>query len=797
MAQPKRFALLAYLASADATARHPRDILLDLFWPDLGPVRARRALRQALHGLRRSLGPDVLTGKGREMIGTDPDRLWCDAVAFTRAIDEGRDEDALELYRGPFLDGFHIDGAPRFDRWVEGRRRELHRMAVEAAWRLADRAEGADRGAEAGRWAELAVKLAPYDSAGVQRLMRLLQRTDRSAAALRAYEDYAARLRRDLELTPPEEISVLADRLAASAAPGDEGGAGHGAPEPAVASPGAAPPEGSGAAPDRRHDGAAGPPANGEELGSRLPRALAAVAGLLILALMGLAAASWLRDAETAAAAAPPPSSVAVLRFADLSPGGDQAWFADGVAEEILDALASVRGLDVKGRSSSFQFGHTNPDVRMVGDSLGVGSVLEGSVRRMGDRVRITVQLVRSSDASHLWSETYVRALTPEAIFQVQEDVAHSVAAALQVELGLDEAQQLTVQPPADLEAYGLYLQARHALRQRSAEGRTRARILVDRALERDSTYAPAWALKARVFLLGPFWEGVEGIPPLADARAEALEASRRALELGRDLAVVHLTRGLVLDFLHRWDEGHYHHQRAIELNPGDPDARSAYLWHLASLGRWDRALEQARHRQRLDPLYTPANGNLAEMLMYGGHFEEAEVQWDHTVALASHGDAHASFVRLLRAKVHALEGDLEQAVRRVRSAREAAGDTAQPSAGYYLSHLGAAEGLAGNVDAAAALLDSVRSRWSEGLPPPRQTLRALDVARIHASLGAIDSAFVWLDRSRPEIWRSLETARFRGDPWWEPIRGDPRHLEVLERTGTVGIGLSDDEPAG
>lgn len=191
-AQPKRFALLTYLASFHPAGRHPRDTVLGLLWPDLPPDRARSALRQALHGLRRSLGPGVLTGKGRERIGIDPERLWCDAAEFARTADQGRDEDALELYRGPFLEGFHVDGAPAFERWVESRRRRLRHEAVDAAWRLAQRAEAEGERAAARRRAERALEMAPYDGEAVRRYMELMDRIGQPAAALRAYRDYAA-----------------------------------------------------------------------------------------------------------------------------------------------------------------------------------------------------------------------------------------------------------------------------------------------------------------------------------------------------------------------------------------------------------------------------------------------------------------------------------------------------------------------------------------------------------------------------------------------------------------------------
>ncbi|MDX1674198.1 MAG: BTAD domain-containing putative transcriptional regulator, partial [Longimicrobiales bacterium] len=594
LAQPKRLALLAYLAAAAPGSAHPRDTLLGLLWPELDQDRARRALRQALHGLRRSLGPGVLTGKGEDRVGVDPERLRCDVVGFRRAVAAGRDRDALAIYRGAFLEGIHVPGAPGFERWVDRLRRELGLEAVQVALRAAGAAEREGDRAAARKWAERAIALAPYDGAVIRRYLELMSRLGQPAAAVRAYHAYEARLRDDLGLEPSAETKELAARLravgSASTAdgPANDGGEGFG-PESshsAGVEPGAATGALTGAGHGAVEEGAA----RGGPVSRSHRRVIAA--GVAVVLLVALA---WVAELLPVSGATPggggPIRSIAVLPFEDMSPGGDQRWFGEGIAEEILNRLGSVEGLRVTARSSSFQFRGASADVRMVGDSLRVGSVLEGSVRRAGDRVRITVQLVRTSDGAHLWSRSYERELSTGAFFEVQEEIARSVADALLADLDLTEADRLATRPPMDLEAYSLYLRARHAVRERRPESRRRALVLVQRALEEDPEFAPAWALLAMIRTLGPFWRGFRDTTDYGTSQALALEAAERAVRLDPGLAEGHTMMGLVLSNHHEWDRAERHLERAVALNPSDPMARGARLWHLASHARWEEAL--------------------------------------------------------------------------------------------------------------------------------------------------------------------------------------------------------------
>src|SRR3989440_503741 len=210
LAQPKRVALLAYLAAATPRRLHRRDSLLALFWPELDQEHARAALRQALHGLRHALGDGVLVTRGDEDIGLDSERIRCDAVDFARAAQDGRPADALDLYRGDLLEGFFIRGTPEFEQWLEDERARLKAVALRSATLLAERSEERGGLAESAQWSRRALRIAPLDEPALRRLMKTLDRLGDRAGALDAYETFAKRLTAELEADPAPETRALA-----------------------------------------------------------------------------------------------------------------------------------------------------------------------------------------------------------------------------------------------------------------------------------------------------------------------------------------------------------------------------------------------------------------------------------------------------------------------------------------------------------------------------------------------------------------------------------------------------------
>jgi DNA-binding SARP family transcriptional activator len=209
LAQPKRLALLAYLAAAQPAGFHSRDTLLNLLWPDFDQEHARAALRQAVYVLRRALSSDVVVGCGDAVLGLDPSKLWCDARAFQKAIATANDLQALDLYQGELLEGFHLSRAPEFERWVDRERARLRTDAVAAAWRLADSSEKDGDMTRALHWTRLLLTLCPDDECVLRRMISLLQQIGDRAAAIRIYEDFVRRLKADYGLEPAMQTRML------------------------------------------------------------------------------------------------------------------------------------------------------------------------------------------------------------------------------------------------------------------------------------------------------------------------------------------------------------------------------------------------------------------------------------------------------------------------------------------------------------------------------------------------------------------------------------------------------------
>jgi TolB-like protein/Tfp pilus assembly protein PilF len=295
------------------------------------------------------------------------------------------------------------------------------------------------------------------------------------------------------------------------------------------------------------------------------------------------------------------PDSIAVLPFVNMSNDPEQEYFSDGLSEEILNLLAQIRELKVIGRTSSFAFKGRNEDLRTIGDKLGVAYLLEGSVRKAGDDLRITAQLIEVEGGSHLWSQTYDRKL--ENVFAIQSEIAASIAQALKINL-VDTGHSAPVaQAAASLPAYDRFLQARRLIHGRTRDGIEAARKLLDEALVLDPNYAPALAAQAQVMMLLRSGAGSYGDLPHDQARAMAEPLLARALALDSQLAEAHAVQGLI--FLEQEDvvRGEAALNRALALNANQADALH---WQAGMLGNAGRLREELAARQRLaqfDPL--------------------------------------------------------------------------------------------------------------------------------------------------------------------------------------------------
>jgi serine/threonine-protein kinase len=315
--------------------------------------------------------------------------------------------------------------------------------------------------------------------------------------------------------------------------------------------------------------------------------------------------------------------SIAVLPFADMSPGKDHEWFSDGLTEEIINALVQIPGLRVIARTSAFAFKSKQQDVRRIGEELGVGHLLEGSVRRAGERVRITAQLVTTHDGSHLWSERYDRDIAD--VFAIQDEMAHTISQTLKVRLSPASERHIP-----NLAAYESYLQARHALQRISAE---QSLELVDRAIALDPAFPNAYALRGYILWALSVLQTPTRRIAAHDVAPKAKDALLKALELDSSLPTAQATLGiLAANYDYDWIEAESRLHKALARSPVETSVAFLCAQLLACLGRGDEGTELVQSALREDPLNTSADDILGYTLAVGGHSIESAAQYQRTL---------------------------------------------------------------------------------------------------------------------------------------------------------------------
>jgi TolB-like protein len=454
--------------------------------------------------------------------------------------------------------------------------------------------------------------------------------------------------------------------------------------------------------------------------------------------------------------------AIAVLPFSDFSPSSDQQYFADGVSEELVNALVKVQGLRVTGRTSSFAYRNVEKDLREIGSELGVEYLVEGSVRKQGDRLRITAQLVDAGDNFHVWSEAYNRTL--DDVFTVQEEIAGAIAERLQVSLGLEQGRAL-VAPTADIEAYDLYLRAKALVRERG-RGIREAVTLLEEVVARDSTWAPGWAALALAHSLVPYYQasGHEGMvaPELWEsALGSAVLAAERALALDPRVAGADVALGNAYRDRWEWERAESHYIRALEIDPDDVEAHQQYTELLAATGREDEALRSARRAVALDPTSAIRLIELGLVLYLNGRNAEAVLQLE--LAIVRDPELAPAYTTLALARMGL--GEVDEAERLWRE--------------EYIPRLDLGE---------AARID-----WDQTLAARFEAIRNQDSKAYARCCAEFNVALDWLmvgDTARAIRTISeavLQSARFDARlfyslwlPGLDGIRNDPRFQEAL-----------------
>jgi TolB-like protein/Tfp pilus assembly protein PilF len=459
-------------------------------------------------------------------------------------------------------------------------------------------------------------------------------------------------------------------------------------------------------------------------------------------------------------------ATIAVLPFVNLSPASDDEYFSDGMSEELINALTKVGRLHVASRTSAFAFKGKTTDVREIGQRLGVGAVLEGSVRRSGTRLRITAQLVSTEDGYHLWSETYDREVGD--VFAVQDELSRAIVDALQLQLTKSE-DRLLVQPATqNLAAYTDYLRGRYYSSKRSPEGLRRAVECFTSAVAADPSYALAHAGLAESYHL----LAIYGVLPPREVYPKARSAATRAIELNELLPEAHVPAGCVaLCFDWKWAAAERELRRAIELNGSHAQAHHWLAWCLLITGRAADAAAAARRAMELEPLSPIIQARAGHILAYAGQSAESEA------AILRALELNPQFLPAIETLSTLYT---RRRVGRYKEAAEAlsrVADVPGSNARYFLPWVCV---LMGHVEEARQRLKALDFDPAEGRGPPTYTVVWLVAA--HASLGDTDEAFRWLERA---VADRVFTAPLIGvEEECDPLRGDPRFAALEAAVG-------------
>jgi serine/threonine-protein kinase len=458
------------------------------------------------------------------------------------------------------------------------------------------------------------------------------------------------------------------------------------------------------------------------------------------------------------------PPSIAVLPFSNLSPDPDNEYFSDGLAEEIINALTRIAGLRVIARTSAFSFKGEKQDLRAIGERLRVQTVLEGSVRKAGNRVRVSAQLIDVGDESHLWSERYDRDLTD--IFAIQDDIANAIVEGLKLRfrgcMGDCEMAERDDRPVGNIEAYNLCLRGAYLSAKLTPEGLTQGRDCFERALAIDPACAGAYQGLSSFFCSAAMF----GLAPPRAAFAEARKHAQKALELDDSLSEAHSCLGTVLGFLDLdWQGAEREFRRAIELNPQGTVARWQYAAnYLRVVGRLEEATVEIQRIVEMDPLSVLHVVNLGWMFYERRMFDRAIEQYRKAIEI---DPTHYMAYWMMSGALNA-QGKVEECLASIQKAVMLSSRVP-----WALGYLSLTLAKLGRVDEARAVLAELAERRKSGYVTP------MSFAVSHVGLGEIDDAFHCLEQCFEERDPTLFYMR---EPTLAPIHADPRFRALLRK---------------
>src|SRR6266581_981998 len=465
------------------------------------------------------------------------------------------------------------------------------------------------------------------------------------------------------------------------------------------------------------------------------------------------------RDTSSAARTELPAKSIAVLPFVNMSADKNDEYLSDGMTEELINVLSKMPGLRVPGRTSCFAFkGKNEEDIfHKVGDQLHVGTVLEGSVRKAGEKLRVTAQLINVSDGYHLWSKDYDGDV--KDILNFQSNVAEQVVRALQVQLGTEAAHALSKKPTENPEAHRLYLLGRYEFGKYSEAGWSSSIRYYEQALKLDPNYALAYCGLADTYA---YMGGV--MMPSKEAVLKEKEFAQKALELDPELPEAHLSLACAFGGVFDWRNAQIEFDRAIELNPNLAWAYEIYAWFLGGLGRLDEAIAKDKKAIELDPLNAFFQSALAYFLYHARRYDDAIVQITKTLEL----DPASTMGRHLLGCCLLWKGDTAGAIAEFQRSKIVV------TGAWYQGLLGYAYAISGDRPKAEQILRELEQMAK------RQYVSTTAFADIHLGLGEKEKALDWLEKS----YQNQESACWylKVDPIYDSVRSEPRFQALVEK---------------
>jgi serine/threonine protein kinase/TolB-like protein/Tfp pilus assembly protein PilF len=493
------------------------------------------------------------------------------------------------------------------------------------------------------------------------------------------------------------------------------------------------------------------------------------VMAIVTVGLVGVSYRSWfkqprpaIQDTSTVLRSVVPIKSIAVLPFKPLAAANRDEVLEIGMTDTLINRLSGMKEVLVRPISAVRKYADLEQDAVAAGREQQVDAVLDGSIQRSGERVRVTVRLVRVDDGSQLWGETFNEKFTD--IFAVHDRVSEKVAGALALKLSSGERELLTKRYTENTEAYQLYLKGRYYWNKRTGDAVKKGIEYFNQAIQKDPTYALAYAGLADSYSI----LGSNGVIPMKESHPKARAAALKALEIDDNLAEAHTSlAAIIADFYWNWQESEIHFRRALELNPNYPTAHHWYCQYLVRMGRFDEAIQQARRAQELDPLSLVMNSNLGQTFYEARQYDQAIDQLQKTLEM----DANFVPAYLHLGLVYLQKRMYDEAIASFQKGNQLAPYTTDMSA-----LLGHAYAMTGKRDEALKILGEMNELSN------RQYVSPYGIALIYVGLGEKDQTFKWLEKAYDDrIWLM---GMLKVEPTFDPIRSDPRFEDLLRRVG-------------